>query len=146
MPVELKGIDHSVQLTHIWVNAVEARLGRDNKPRAFRLLKAVLHAVRDWLPINEAADFGAQLPTYLRGIFYEGWRPATTPVTARDKTAFIRRIGRQFHNDPLDDPDEAVAAVFDVIADRITAGEIADVRQSLPAELRALWDVPVRAD
>jgi uncharacterized protein (DUF2267 family) len=143
-PVELKGIDHSVQLTHIWINAVEARLGWDNKPRAWRLLKSVLHGVRDWLPTNEAADFGAQLPTYLRGVFYEGWRPATTPVTERGKKSFIDRIAHDFRTDPLDDPEEAVAAVFDVITDRITAGEIADVRQSLPAELRALWDAPAK--
>ena len=38
MPVELKGIDHSVQLTHIWINAVEARVGQRNKRLAFRLL------------------------------------------------------------------------------------------------------------
>jgi uncharacterized protein (DUF2267 family) len=31
-----------------------------------------------------------------------------------------------------------------VITDRITAGEIADVRQSLPADLRALWDAPAK--
>jgi uncharacterized protein (DUF2267 family) len=139
MPVELKGIDHSVQLTHIWINAVEARVGQRNKRHAFRLLKAVLHAVRDWLPINEAADFGAQLPTYLRGVFYEGWRPATVPVAERSKTAFVRRIEREFRTDPLDDAEQAIGAVFDVITDRITVGEIADVRQSLPADLRALW-------
>ena len=97
-PVELKGIDHSVQLTHIWINAVEARLGWDNKPRAWRLLKSVLHGVRDWLPTNEAADFGAQLPTYLRGVFYEGWRPATTPVTERGKKRFIDRIANGLGN------------------------------------------------
>lgn len=139
MPVELKGIDHSVQLTHIWINAVEARAGWDNKPRAWRLLKAVLHAVRDWLPINEAADFAAQLPTVLRGVFYEGWRPATVPVAERSKAAFIGRIEREFHNDPLDDAEQAIGAVFDIIADKVTAGEIADVRQSLPGEIRALW-------
>jgi uncharacterized protein (DUF2267 family) len=144
-PVELKGIEHSVQLTHLWINAVEARLGWSNKPRAWHLLKSVLHALRDWLPVNEAADFGAQLPTYLRGVFYEGWRPATTPVKVRDRRTFVERIARGFGPDQLDDPDEAVAAVFDVITDKITADEIADVRQSLPAELRALWDSPAKA-
>jgi uncharacterized protein (DUF2267 family) len=142
MPVELKGIEHSVQLTHVWINAVETRTGWDNKPRAWRLLKAVLHALRDWLPTNEVADLGVQLPTYLRGVFYEGWRPATTPVTERTKVAFVRRIEREFHADPLDDPEQAIGAVFDILTDKVTAGEIADVRQSLPADLRALWTLP----
>lgn len=142
MPVELKGIEHSVQQTHIWINAVEARVGWDNKPRAWRLLRTVLHAVRDWLGPEESADFAAQLPTYLRGAYYEGWRPATTPVKERHRQAFLDRIDESFGSDPLDDTARAVAAVFDVITDRITAGEIADVRQSLPADLRALWDAP----
>jgi uncharacterized protein (DUF2267 family) len=140
MPAELKGIEHSVQLTHTWINAVDARLGWDNKPRAYRLLRAVLHAVRDWLNVNEATDLGAQLPTLLRGVYYEGWRPAATPVKERSKAAFLARIERGFRSDPLDETGEAVAAVFDVLADKITAGEIADVRQSLPADVRALWE------
>lgn len=145
MPVELKGIEHSVQLTHTWINAVDARLGWENKPRSYRLLRAVLHGVRDWLHVNEAADLGAQLPTLLRGVYYEGWRPATMPAKERGKSTFLARIEREFRSDPLDDVEEAVGAVFDVLGDKITAGEVADVRQSLPADLRALWAEPATA-
>ena len=78
--VGLEGLEHTVQLTHTWINELDDRLGWNNKPRSYRLLKAVLHALRDWLQLNEAADLAAQLPTLLRGAYYEQWRPATTPV------------------------------------------------------------------
>ncbi len=42
-----EGIDHTVQLTHRWINELDAMIGWDNKPRTYRLLKAVLQAVRD---------------------------------------------------------------------------------------------------
>jgi uncharacterized protein (DUF2267 family) len=137
--VGLESIDRAVQVTHIWINELDERLGWANQPRAFRLLKAVLRALRDWLQHNEAADLAAQLPELLRGAYYEQWRPATTPVKKRGKDDFLARIDDEFRRDPLITTDEAVATVFSFLSDKITGGEIADVRQSLPADLRALW-------
>ena len=85
----LGGIDQAVQQAHIWINDVDDRLGWGNKPRAYRLLRAVLHALRDHLPVNEAADLGAQLPTLIRGVYYEQWRPAVMPVKERHLEAFL---------------------------------------------------------
>jgi uncharacterized protein (DUF2267 family) len=78
--VGLESIDHTVQLTHIWINDLDARLGWENKHRSYRLLRTVLQTIRDWLMVEDAAKFGAQLPELLRGIYYEHWRPVKTPV------------------------------------------------------------------
>ena len=137
--VGLEGIDHAVQQAHIWINDVEKRMGWNNKARAYRLLKTVLHALRDHLPVNEAVDLGAQLPMLIRGVYYDQWRPATTPVKDRHLESFLATIDKAFRDDPLDDTAEAAAAVFSLLSDRISAGEIADVRQELPAQLRLLW-------
>lgn len=135
----LEGIDRSVQQAHIWINDVDAKMDWDNKPRSYRLLRAVLHALRDHLQVNEAADLGAQLPTLIRGVYYEQWRPAATPVKERQRDAFLARVDAAFKPDPIDNTAEAVAAVLGVLSKRVSAGEIADVRQSLPAAVRALW-------
>lgn len=73
-----EAIDHTVQLTHRWVNELDAMVGWGNKPRAYRLIRTVLQAVRDWLQVNYAAHLGAQLPLLLRGVYYEDRRPAAT--------------------------------------------------------------------
>jgi len=143
--VGLESIDHTVQLTHIWINELDARLGWDNKHRSYHLLRSVLQAVRDWLPINEAVDLGAQFPELLRGVYYEHWRPAATPVKPRHKDDFIARIDDAFKNDPILFTSEAVTAVFGLLSDNISAGEIDHIRHELPADLRALWPVPLRA-
>jgi len=135
----LEGIDQAVQQTHIWINDVDTKMDWDNKPRSYRLLRAVLHALRDHLPVNEAADLGAQLPTLIRGVYYEQWRPAATPVKERQRDAFLARVDAAFKPDPIDNTAEAVTAVLGVLSKRVSAGEIADVRQSLPAAVRALW-------
>ena len=143
--VGLESIDHTVQLTHIWINELDARLEWADKHRSYRLLRTVLQGVRDWLSVNEAAGFGAQLPELLRGIYYEHWRPATTPVKNRHKADFIARIENAFRTDPITFTSDAVTAVFELLSAKIAAGEIDKVRHELPADLRALWPLPSQA-
>jgi uncharacterized protein (DUF2267 family) len=143
--VGLESIDHTVQLTHAWINDLDASLGWNHKHRSYRLLRTVLQAVRDWLPVNEAVELGAQLPMLLRGVYYEHWRPGTTPVKDRSMADFMARIDHAFRTDPIQSTPEAVAAVFGLLSDKISAGEIEDARHALPAEIRALWPLPSKA-
>lgn len=140
--VGLEALDHTVQLTHVWINELDDRLGWDNKARSYRLLKAVLHALRDWLPVNESADFAAQLPQLLRGAYYEQWRPATTPVKSRTKADFIARVEDSFKPDPLTQPSHSIMAVFELLTKKVSRGEIEDVRHALPEEVRNIWPKP----
>lgn len=66
-----------------------------------------------------------------------GQRPP--PLVERDKDAFLARITEAFANDPIHDPEEAACSVFRLLNNRISAGEIRDVRQRLPKHLRELW-------
>jgi uncharacterized protein (DUF2267 family) len=141
----LEGLEHTVQLTHIWINELDLRLEWNDKPRSYRLLKAVLHTLRDSLQINEAADLGAQLPTLLRGAYYEQWKPATTPVKLHGVAGFLERVNHEFKRDPLTDPAMATMAVFQLLTKKVTEGEIYDVRRCLPLEIRNIWPEPYRA-
>ena len=140
----LETLDHTVQLTHIWINDLDGRLEWNDKARSYRLLKAVLHALRDLLKVNEAVDLGAQLPGLLRGAYYEQWRPATTPVKKRSMEDFLARVNESFRRDPLPNPALAVMAVFQLLTRKITEGEIDDVRHCLPEEIRNTWPEPYK--
>ena len=129
----LEVLEHTVQLTHEWINDLDMQLGWNDEKRSYRLLKAVLHALGDWLPVNEAADLAAQLPELLRGAYYEQWRPN------RSKRDFIARVDESFRRDPLPEPTQAFMAVFELQSRRISAGEIDDVRHALPADIRTIW-------
>jgi uncharacterized protein (DUF2267 family) len=135
----LESIEHTVQLTHAWINDLDAMLGWNNRHRSYKLLRSVLQTLRDWLPVSEAADLAAQLPSLLRGVFYEHWRPGTTPVKQRSRADFLARIDHAFIGDPLVYTAEAVGIAFQFLSTRISAGEIADVRHALPADVRAMW-------
>ena len=135
----LEILDHNVQLTHAWINELDVMLGWNDRTRTFRLLRVTLQTLRDVLPLGETADFAAQLPTLLRGVFYEHWRPAAPKISHRDRDYFFTRINGAFRTDPFDDVGDAVSIVFAFLSRKISAGEIGEMRQSMPEELRSLW-------
>jgi len=129
---------HAAQQAEQWVNELAEDLGWTER-RAYRLLRSVLHALRDWLSMEEMTDLSAQLPVLIRGIYFEGWKPADTPVWERTKDDFVTRIENDFADDLLNDTDAAIAAVFRLLDRHISAGEIAQVRNSMKKSLRQLW-------
>lgn len=141
----LESIEQSVQTTHRWINELNERLGWGDKARSYRLLRTVLQALRDWLPVNEAVDLAAQLPELVRGAYYEHWRPAKCPVQNRSRKDFLARVDHAFKTDPIAFTPEVVAEVFGLLSDKVGAGEIEDVRNALPADARAPWPQPARA-
>ena len=130
--------NHSAQQAQQWVNELADDLEWTDR-RAYHLLRSVLHALRDWLPQEEMVDLAAQLPTMIRGIYFEGWKPLEAPVWKRRKEDFIARIQEAFSDELLNDPDEAVAAVFSLLDRHVSYGEIEDIRHSMKKPLRELW-------
>jgi uncharacterized protein (DUF2267 family) len=62
-----------------------------------------------------------------------------TPPPERTKSAFLGHVEAAFKQDPNADPEALVRAVFKLLASKISAGEIDDVKHILPPEVRALW-------
>jgi uncharacterized protein (DUF2267 family) len=121
-----------------WVNELSEELGWSER-RAYRLLRTVLHALRDGLGKEEMADLAAQLPTMMRGVFFEGWRPGSADEPPRRKEMFVERVQRELANEPLEDPEMAIAAVFRLLDRHVDQGEIEQVRHSMKKGLRQLW-------
>ncbi|HEX6984586.1 MAG TPA: DUF2267 domain-containing protein [Planctomycetaceae bacterium] len=132
-------IDHATEKTNEWLLDVAMRLGPgEDKSRAYRALRAVLHALRDRLGVNEAAHFAAQLPLLVRGVFYEGWHPAGKPLRMH-RDEFLAHVGREFGPEAGLEPEELCRAVFATVEEHVTPGEAEKVLQCLPADLRGLW-------
>ena len=135
----LTTIDHAPQVLAEWLNLLQDDLGWQDRNRAYHLLRATLHAIRDFLTVDEAADLSAQLPLLVRGIFFEGWIPARTPAAHRSVDDFLDRVTPAFVDSPLIDPDVAVAAVFSLLRRQISPGEYQQVVWSMRKSLRDLW-------
>ena len=132
-------LDNATQDANIWLNGLSKHAHWEDKNRSYRLLRATLHALRDWLSVDEAADLAAQLPMLIRGIYFEGWNPSATPVPERKLEQFYERIQHEFRTDPLKNPQLCVSAVFAVLSEHVSKGEIDEVKNSMRKELRNLW-------
>jgi uncharacterized protein (DUF2267 family) len=132
--------DASLQKTQVWLNDLMVELGWENRPqKACLALRTALHALRDRLTVEEAVHLGAQLPTLIRGVYYEGWKLTGKPVKERHKSEFLDHIAAVFRDDDTVDPEKVMRAVFKVLARHISKGEIENVKHSLPRSLQDLW-------
>jgi uncharacterized protein (DUF2267 family) len=139
----LEVFDTTLQKTNSWLHDLMQALGWLDRHKAYTALRATLHALRDRLSVEEVAQLGAQLPMLIRGFYYEGWDPTGKPLRIRQKEQFLARIELELQGDErFDDlvPVERIArAVFMLLAQRISAGEIENIKHVMPAEIRELW-------
>lgn len=135
----LEVFDKTVQTTNSWLNEIIEDIGPDRQ-NALHALRAVLHPLRDRLPIDEVAHLGAQLPMLVRGIYYEDWRPSVNPTPIREKGEFLACVQQGLENRARSmDPKDVTQAVFKVIGHHVSEGEVGEVKGCLPKELQNLW-------
>src|SRR5919109_1281339 len=110
----LEVFDTTVQTTNQWLNEISEVIGPDRQ-RAYDVLRAVLHSLRDRLTVDQAVHLGAQLPMLVRGIYYEGWKPSRNPQKYRSQEDFLGHVKDELRNIRPIDPKDGTRAVFKVI-------------------------------
>jgi len=131
-------LDKSIQTTNIWLNEIMEDLG-DDRQKAWHVLGAVLHALRDRLPADLSAHLGAELPLVIRGLYYDQYKPSQQPDVTRSLDAFLERVQEGLKMIRPVDSRDATRSVFRVIAHRVDLGQSAKVRDALPKDIQALW-------
>lgn len=134
----LETFDKSIHTTNIWLKEISDPVGADREA-AWHVLGAVLRALRDRLPVDDAAHLSAQLPLLVRGAFYDQYRPAVQPKPIRSRDDFLRRVADGLSPGRPVDPRAAAEAVFSVLQRHVTDAEAAKVRHALPEDIRSLW-------
>lgn len=136
-------LDSTVRKTHEWLRDIKDGLGLDNDRAAYAALRATLHGLRDLLGTDQVAQFGAQLPILVRGIYYEGWNPPSSLRAERRRHDFLEAIRQELREHlELCDAEHVARVVFDVVTMHVAPGEIEKIARSLPREVRALWLQP----
>jgi len=131
-------IDRSVEKAHVWINDTAAELGTEDSQAAYRALRAFLHAVRDHLSVDEIAQLSAQLPIFVRGVFYEGWDPSRTSEHARDLDSFLAKIAGEAGLTGETEASFAATAAARVLRRHVSTGEGDSLLRALPQHIREL--------
>jgi uncharacterized protein (DUF2267 family) len=139
MSTGLPVFDTTVQETNEWLRAIEAQLRPCSRQQAYGALRAVVHVLRDRLPLEATAGLSAQLPILLRGVFFEGWRPGDGQSDVRSLQEFADLVNAELPPGFPRQANEAVEAVFAVIRSRLDQGEVRKLADHLPSPLRSAW-------
>lgn len=135
---QISDLNDSWQKTSEWLGMVADVLDV-NKEKAYMFTRAVLHVLRDRLPVEEAHDLAAQLPLVLKGVFFDGYKPSGKPDKIKTIDEFIDRVQAQVGNEPRENVEAAADAVIGALQVSVSEGEIADVRGDMPKQLKDLF-------
>lgn len=138
--MKLDVIERTVQKSHVWLHDVCKDLRTEDERVAYHALRAVLHALRDRLSVDDAAAFGAQLPLLVRGIYYEGWHPHGKPLRLRKAEEFLLLVSSNLAQDTEIElePRRALEAVFGALQAHTDPGAIDKLFRALPPDIQSL--------
>ena len=107
-------------------------------------LRAVLHVLRDRLPVQESFHLLAQLPVFLKLSFIEGWKYREKPLRIETIGAFRTAVQEELlalgdrDVDPRISP-EKIRNILNALKQYISEGEIRHIVGSIPPELQSLF-------
>jgi uncharacterized protein (DUF2267 family) len=141
---ELSILNKSVIKTYEWLKDISIYAGWDNNAKSLAALRVTLHQLRDNIPLESAVYLSAQLPIFIRGIFFENWHPSCAPLKERKADIFLHSVEehlKEFKESTQDvDSLIAVKAVFKTLSDKISEGEIEKILNILPKQIRSIWE------
>jgi uncharacterized protein (DUF2267 family) len=131
----------TLQKTNEVLGDIEEAFGwsKGLREQSYSTMRAVLHAIRDRLTVQESAQLAAQLPILIRGIFFEGWDPDRVPAKMH-REEFLDRVRRELDFDPAaaGGLENIVKTVVSALSRFITAGELEDVKAAMPRDIADL--------
>ena len=121
---------------------LDRELGSRGIEHAGRVLRSVLHALRNRITPQESVQFMSQLPMALKALYVDGWKMSTLHKSVRniDELAdeVIMESGRTAWRDFSNKAEVllAIRAVMKVLSAFVAPGEFSDLASILPAGLR----------
>jgi uncharacterized protein (DUF2267 family) len=114
----------------------------DDRDRALNVLKAVLHGIRNRITPEQSAQFIAQLPMMIKGIYVDGWQIGKHQKRVATFDKFVEEVYqlgggyKGYSFDDVMDAERGIQVVFSVLKRYISEGEFNDILTTMPAELR----------
>ena len=133
-------LDKSTQKTKEWLHEVQDKLGWEDENEVYVAFRAVIHTLRDRLPVDEAIELGDELPMVMKGIYYEGYSPRRKPEKIKNREQFFQKVQEKSPRREIK-TEEATKAVFSTLQKKLSGGgEIGKVKHNLPKEIQKFME------
>lgn len=139
--------DKHVQEANEFVKELSNNLGHpEEQTQTIRLLRAVLHTVRDRIQVGESLDLMSQLPMMLKALYVEQWKYHEKPPLNYDDMAGMaeavkkeqERMGEQSF-DWQESTEDLVKTVLSSLRKYISDGQAIHVMDQMPKEVKAIF-------
>ena len=119
---------------------------------ALRILRAVLHATRDHLSIEESVQVLSQLPMAIKAIYADQWDATREIYRIHHLNQFLDEVrsydkelaGYDFGNN--ESAGKAVKTVYKILSAYLSYGEFQDIIAVLPLELKGFIQESIREE
>jgi uncharacterized protein (DUF2267 family) len=136
--------NHYVQEGNTFAKDYAMHLGfGSDTDRAIRVFSGIMHALRDIIPVNESLQFISQLPMLIKALYVNGWSLRNPETDVRHMGEFLelvrKNIGVSASGDLGEDDEMAeqwVQLTFVYLRKYISLGEMEDIRNTLPKDLK----------
>jgi uncharacterized protein (DUF2267 family) len=128
-----------------FINAVAAELALPRNSAA-RITRAVLHAVRDRIPPDDALEFAQGLPMALKGVYIDQYDPSDKPYRIRRADDFLDLIYTKNELAAgVDFPGNAsiksgLRGVFRVLQNYMDRGQVEQIKYMMGDDIRMMID------
>ncbi len=136
--------ENYAQEGNAFLKKVAEELGTpENDEHAFRVIQAVFHALRERITVAESMHLISELPMALKAVYVHNWQISEKPKKYDTKEEFLEEVWNATITADVDydsDGQEEVEAVFRVLRNSISQGEIEHVKGQLPHEIAELLE------
>lgn len=115
----------------------------EDTAKAGRVLSAILHSLRDLIPVNESLQLISQFPMFLKAVYVNGWTTRKTPDHIKNMGQFLENVRRHAGvtaSSDIGEDDELaeryLELTFMYLRKYVSLGEMEDVRNTLPSDLK----------
>ena len=130
-----------------FVNELSKDLGHpEETEQTIRLLRSVLHTIRDRVSIPESLDFLSQLPMMLKAFYVEQWTyHEKPPLHYEDIEGFAAAVKNQQAQlgeknfDWTEPTDELVKKVLGALRQYVSDGQAIHILEQMPKGVRELF-------
>lgn len=126
-----------------FVHELSNQLGHPGEDEATsRLLRAVLHTLRDRITMSESLDVLAQLPMFLKAVYVEQWKYREKPLKYESMEEFCAHVkeeqSRMGERDFQwnESTEELIRRTFAALGKYLTQRQARHVMDQLPKEIK----------
>ena len=141
MSTNITSLDRAIQNTILWLTDIQKELGWESTDNVYSATRAVLHAIRDRLPVEEVIHLTANLPLIMKGMVMDGYDLTEKPARIWTQDLFFELVEEYYNPFKRNaiHPEEAARAVVKVLNHRMGGGEMCKVAATMPLEIKELF-------